>query len=212
MNWHRLMLGASMIVALSAVHGRLQAEEAAKTEAKTDDKKEPAKTVTVQPVGKLDEVLAEVKAAKAKILFLSVWSSGCGSCIDEMPALVSAYQKEIKDNKDVLMLGLSLDGSIFDKSEAISRSSTVATDKGLPYKNLVWTAELDALTDKWKVTSTPYNALISADGTLLEKFPLPQDEEGARAMIKKKIAAAFEKLKADVAKSAAPAPEEKEKK
>jgi cytochrome c-type biogenesis protein len=215
MSCHRLLLCLSMIASLLAAPSRLHAEEPAKTEVKTEDKKEPpAKSVTVQPVGKLDEVLAEVKAAKAKMLFLNVWSSGCGSCIEEMPALVNAYQKDFKDNKEVLMLGLSLDGSIFDKAEAVSRASTVATDKGLPYKNLVWTSELDALTDKWKVSSTPYNALISPDGTLLEKMELlPQDAEKAREVIRQKVDAALEKLrKTEETKSAAPAPDEKEKK
>lgn len=213
-KWQRLLLSAALSASLFAAPLRLVAEDAPKTEAKTDDKKEdkkesPAKPAAVQAVGKLEDILAEVKAAKAKVLFLNVWSSGCGSCIEEMPALVNAYKKDLQDSKDVVMLGLSLDGSIFDKPEAIERTSTVVIDKGLPYKNLVWTSDLDALTDKWKVSTTPYNALIAADGTLLEKFELPQDMTEVREVIRKKIVAAFEKLKAGAEKTSAPAETEK---
>lgn len=153
----------------------------------------------IEVIEKAVELTNAIKAANARLVLINGWGSTCGPCLEEMPMLSNLVLKDLKDQKDVVVLGLSLDGSLFDRADAIAKSAEVVKEKGLPYKNYVWVGELDPLVEIFKIASTPYNAIFKGDGTLLEVLKLPHEPEKARKVLKEKLKEALKKLDAESA-------------
>jgi len=189
----RIIVSASFCcVMLSAVLAAAEEKSGAGAEAKTEKP-------IIEVIEKAVELTNAIKAANARLVLVNGWGSTCGPCLEEMPMLANLVLKDLKDPKDIAVLGLSLDGSLFDRADAIAKSAEVVKEKGLPYKNYVWVGELDPLVETFKIASTPYNAIFKGDGTLLEVLKLPHEPEKARKVLKEKLKEALKKLDAEPA-------------
>ena len=96
-------------------------------------------------------------------------------------------------------VGLSLDGTSYEKTEALGRTGSIVEREGLPYRTLVWSGELDPLSEKLKVLATPYNELLAADGKILGEFEIPEGKDAGEKKVKEELLAALKKLGADPA-------------
>lgn len=99
---------------------------------------------------------------KGKFVFLDFWSTTCGPCIFELPALREAYEA-FKDQPNFVMLALSLD----DDWEAIRRFKR---KQSMPWQHVrVGPFGTSPVLDDYGVYGIPENYLISPDGIVLQK-------------------------------------------
>ncbi len=111
------------------------------------------------PDGKELSALAEV--AKNKITIIDFWAKWCNPCCDEMPFMVSLYEK-YKD-KGVGILGVSLDT---DKE---------SWTKGIAEMNMTWpqVSELkgwkSSVVELYQVNAIPYTVIVDQEGKILDK-------------------------------------------
>lgn len=151
---------------------------------------------SVQPlksVGKIDDLLAEVKSTKPKIILLNFWGIACSPCIAEMPTLNKASEK-FKNNPDVVFIGVCVPEEGIEKEKIVSGATTVVEKRKVTYRNLIWTGTGDALLEKFDINGTPYTTLLSADGKVLGELKIPLDREKAVELIEKSILKALENV------------------
>ena len=111
------------------------------------------------PSGEQLSAMSEV--AKHKVTILDFWASWCGPCCEEMPNMVSLYEK-YKD-KGLGILGISLDN---DKDKWM---------EGVAAMNMTWTQVSDLNgwqtqpVELFQVRAIPYMVIVDRQGTILEK-------------------------------------------
>ena len=72
-----------------------------------------------------------------KLTMLNIWETTCGACISEMPELIN-LSKEFEE-KGVQIVGLVYDATTED---LIAEAKDIVDDLGIPYTNIVPTAEM----------------------------------------------------------------------
>ena len=94
---------------------------------------------------------------KHKILFINVWYSGCGPCIEETPELKEIYRKYKK--KGLEIISVSTDTSISAWKEAVKKLDVpwihVIIERGSMFPQ------------DYAVMGVPHGILIGEDGTIL---------------------------------------------
>lgn len=111
------------------------------------------------PGGEQLSALAEV--AKNKVTILDFWASWCGPCCEEMPNMVSLYEKY--HDKGLGILGISLDN---DKDK---------WQEGIASMNMTWTQVGDMNgwntppVELFQVRAIPFMVIVDQKGTILEK-------------------------------------------
>ncbi len=111
------------------------------------------------PAGQELSALAEV--AKNKVTVIDFWASWCKPCCDEMPNMVSLYEK-YKD-KGLGILGVSLDT---DKEAWV---------KGINDMNMKWAQVGDmqgwktGVVELYQVNAIPFVVVVDQQGTILQK-------------------------------------------
>jgi hypothetical protein len=133
---------------------------------------------------KVDELTRQARPGGAKIIVLNVWGQTCSRCLLEMPTIIRAVAA-LKDNSDVAFVGLCIPDDDPAKNKAtVSACSKIAEKKQLNYPNFIWSGDADPLTNKFNITGTPYNCLMSANGKVLTELDIPEgDKEKAYAYV-----------------------------
>lgn len=107
------------------------------------------------------ELSALSEVAKNKITVIDFWAKWCNPCCDEMPFMVSLYEK-YKD-KGLGILGVSLDT---DKDSWM---------KGITDLHITWPQVSDLkgwkspVVDLYQVNAIPYTVIVDQKGTILDK-------------------------------------------
>ena len=94
---------------------------------------------------------------KHKILFINVWYSGCGPCIEETPELKEIYRKYKK--KGLEIISVSTDTSISAWKEAVKKLD-------VPWIHVI-IERRSMFSQDYAVMGVPHGILIGEDGTIL---------------------------------------------
>lgn len=111
------------------------------------------------PDGEQLSALAEV--AKSKVTILDFWASWCGPCCEEMPSMVSLYEKY--QGKGLGILGISLDMEKDNWKEGIAKMGMTWTQVGDMNGWNTLPVEL------FQVKAIPFMVIVDHTGTILEK-------------------------------------------
>jgi len=125
------------------------------------------------------------------IVLVNVWAVTCSHCMDELTLLSKFSRGQFKDSKELGFMSVCLaDLSLRDFR---ARYAAVLSKKNIPYTSFVWSGELSSLQKELQLEATPYTALFSSAGRLLEVLEFPrgeqQSEEAIRNAVKKVLAA-----------------------
>lgn len=145
-----------------------------------------AASAEVTPAKSIDDLTLAVKETKAKVVWLNIWATECSPCMAEMPVLAS-LAKKYKNNADVAFVGICLPSESAVKRGAKTAAATIIEKKGLPYRNLLWLGTAEALQTKFNITGTPYNAVLTLDGKVLDEVDVPGNEAKAAEVIEQAI-------------------------
>lgn len=106
----------------------------------------------------LSDRLLSLEQYRGKVVLLDFWATWCGTCIGEVPNIVSAYKKYKAQGFDIV--GISLDE---DRSKLLS---FIQTNK-MPWRQVFdghgWNS---LISTRYKVRSIPFTLLIGRDGKI----------------------------------------------
>ena len=118
---------------------------------------------------------------KGKVVLVNFWATTCVSCVKEMPALASTYQKYQGQGFETVAVAMSYDQPSWVLNFAQSRQ--------LPFKvALDNTGELAKNWGEVKLTPTTY--LVDKQGKIVKRFVGEPDFTALHALIEKLLAAA----------------------
>ncbi|NAS30190.1 redoxin domain-containing protein [Flavobacteriaceae bacterium R38] len=118
---------------------------------------------------------------KGKWLLIDFWSTGCGPCIKEFPALAEFYRK----NRDTInVIAVSVDNK-FKRYRASAKKYKIEVPHyfgGYTYSNPIFNLNIKQFKKEDGAlnfrTTTPQYVLISPDGEIINKdFPKPSSKE-----------------------------------
>lgn len=142
------------------------------------------------PMKDLEQFKKACGAVGAPIVLVNVWAVTCSHCMDELTLLSKFSRGQFKDSKELGFMSVCLaDLSMQDFN---ARYAAILSKKNIPYTSFVWSGELSSLQKELQIEGTPYTALFSRAGRLLEVLELPrgeqQSEEALRNAVTKALA------------------------
>lgn len=127
----------------------------------------------------IDGATATTADLKGKVALVNFWATTCVSCVKEMPALVSTYNKYKDQGFDTVAVAMSYDPPAWVLNFAQSRQ--------LPFKvALDNTGEIARSWGEVKLTPTTY--LLDKQGNIVKRFVGEPDFVALHALIEKLLA------------------------
>lgn len=127
----------------------------------------------------IDGATATTADLKGKVALVNFWATTCVSCVKEMPALVSTYNKYKDQGFDTVAVAMSYDPPAWVLNFAQSRQ--------LPFKvALDNTGEIAQSWGEVKLTPTTY--LLDKQGNIVKRFVGEPDFVALHALIEKLLA------------------------
>lgn len=124
-----------------------------------------------------NESKVSYKEFKGKWLLIDFWSTGCGPCIKEFPALAKFYEKN-KEKINVIAVSVDNGFKRYKKSAKRYKIGVPHYFGGYTYKNPLFNLNIKTYkkedgTYKF-ITTTPQYVLINPEGKIIDKdFPKP---------------------------------------
>ena len=138
-------------------------------------KREPAPAATFNT---LKGEQLSTSSLRGKVVLVNFWATSCGSCIAEMPQMVSTFNKYREQGFELVAVAMSYDPPQYVQNYAETRS--------LPF-----TVALDSNGSNAKafgdVQLTPTAFLIDKDGNIMKRFVGVPDEAGLHRLIEKAL-------------------------
>lgn len=129
----------------------------------------------------LDGSTISTAELKGKVVLLNFWATTCVSCVKEMPALASTYQKYQSQGFETVAVAMSYDQPSWVLNFAQSRR--------LPFK--VALDNTGELAKNWgEVRLTPTTYLLDKQGKIVKRFVGEPDFTALHDLIEKLLAAA----------------------
>ncbi len=135
----------------------------------------PAFNFTIQDFEGNDVSLSDFAG---KVVYIDVWSLGCGPCIKEIP-FAKELHKEFENRDDLVFLSISLDNRYKDHAWKYIKK------KEMPGVHLLASLEKDKqLRKEYMYSGIPYYALIGRDGNfIVPDMSRPSDEKTKQRLI-----------------------------
>lgn len=128
------------------------------------------KEVKIKQVG-VEELKSILESKKGKVVLLNFWAIWCGYCVEEIPALISLYDK-YKDD------GLEIIGVSFDRN-GVEALPWFIKKHGINYPIYLSTGVIDRtyeISKKYKIYGFPLSILYDRDGKQVERIPGARSE------------------------------------
>jgi thiol-disulfide isomerase/thioredoxin len=110
---------------------------------------------------KSDGTIANLTDFKGRIVYIDVWATWCGPCVEEIPHSIE-LQKYFKNDPNIIFLNVSVDRDI----EAWRRKIEIEKSWGGVHVNLK-RVQVDSLGFNYGITGYPTYILIDKDGKIL---------------------------------------------
>lgn len=125
------------------------------------------------------------------LVLVNVWAVNCSHCIDELTLLSKFSREQFKASKQLGFLSVCLSDP--SRQDFNARYAAILEKKKISYPSFVWSGDLTNLQKEFQLDATPYTALFSSSGRLLEVLELPrgeqQSEDALRNAVKRALAA-----------------------
>lgn len=149
-----------------------------------------AEPATAQLKG-LEQFKKACAAVGTPVVLVNVWAVNCSHCMDELSVLSTFAREQFKDSGELGFLSVCLADD--SQPDFNTRYAAVLNRKKLTYATYVWSGDLTVLQKELRLDATPYTALFSSSGRLLDVLELPrgvkQAEEALRSALKKAASA-----------------------
>lgn len=154
-----LCISLLLCLALSACKG--------KKEAGVEEKGPPEKGMASVDITMrdLEGKAISLSQFKGKVVILNFWATWCPPCREEMPSLDALYQK-FKENKDIVMLPVSIDENADTVREFMKRNNYSMPAYHDPNKDAG---------SAYGITGVPETFFIDKNGVISEKIIGPVD-------------------------------------
>lgn len=131
----------------------------------------------------IDGEAIRLESLRGKIVLLNFWSTGCGPCIAEMPALIQFQSRHVGK---VVVIGINVDSVEDDDAPGPSEDPTpkvvaMARAKGLTYPVIV--DRKGAIVGPYDGSGVPLNVLIDSEGKIRRRFVGPRSVEVLEQML-----------------------------
>jgi peroxiredoxin len=121
-------------------------------------KKEAAPTVTFKTIGGEEISTASLQG---KVVLINFWATSCGPCKEEMPQLITTYNKYKDSGVELVAVAMH-----YDPAQQVQR---YAQEHALPFKVAV-DVDGKVATAFGEVTLTPTTFLIDKQGQIIKRF------------------------------------------
>lgn len=137
----------------------------------------------------LDQFKKACGAVGTPIVLVNVWAVNCSHCMDELTLLSKFSSGHFKDSKEIGFMSVCLaDLALRDFS---ARYAAILEKKNIRYTSFVWSGELAILQKELQIEATPYTALFSSAGRLLDVLELPRGEQQSEDALRNAVKSAL---------------------
>lgn len=124
---------------------------------------------------KVDGTVVNLTDFKGRIVYVDVWATWCGPCLEEIPESVK-LQDSFKNNKDIIFLNVSVDKDVQAWKNKVAKEENW---KGV-HINLT-EEEKERLTKNYRIAGYPKYFLIDKNGNIVtNKAPRPSSKDVLR--------------------------------
>ncbi len=102
-----------------------------------------------------------MKDLHGKPVLITFWATSCGSCVKEIPHLVTLYEKFHRQGLEIIAIAMAYDPP--------NRVVAMTNESNLPYK-VVLDVTSEHARAFGRVWATPTSLLIGTDGTVTKRF------------------------------------------
>ena len=119
--------------------------------------------------GGIEAIDSVLTANRGQWVLLNVWATWCRPCVAEMPDLV-AFAETMAD-RPLTVLGISTDYFTDDDTTAIRKVTEFLHRYSVPYPNLVFIGDMDALTERLQLSGAiPTTILFDPQGKPAQQY------------------------------------------
>jgi peroxiredoxin len=127
----------------------------------------------------LDGSQSSTQALKGKVTLVNFWATTCTSCVQEMPALVSTYQKFKDRGFETVAVAMAYDPPAYVVNFAQTRQ--------LPFKVAI--DNTGAAAKAWgEIRLTPTTFIVNKQGQIVKRYVGPPDFEALHQLLDKLLA------------------------
>lgn len=127
----------------------------------------------------LDGSQSSTQALKGKVTLVNFWATTCTSCVQEMPELVSTYQKFKDRGFETVAVAMAYDPPAYVVNFAQTRQ--------LPFKVAI--DNTGAVAKAWgEIRLTPTTFIVNKQGQIVKRYVGPPDFEALHQLLDKLLA------------------------
>ncbi|GAB4090940.1 TlpA family protein disulfide reductase [Hydrogenophaga soli] len=127
----------------------------------------------------LDGSQSSTQALKGKVTLVNFWATTCTSCVQEMPELVSTYQKFKDRGFETVAVAMAYDPPAYVVNFAQTRQ--------LPFKVAI--DNTGAVAKAWgEIRLTPTTFIVNKQGQIVKRYVGPPDFEALHHLLDKLLA------------------------
>lgn len=111
---------------------------------------------------------------RGKVVLLNIWATWCPPCVKEIPDLNEVHHAY--KNRDVIVLGVSVDASAEDVRQALKGKIKVDYP--------VWHADADFIR-RFQIRSIPHTMIVNKEGVIVEEMMGIQSRDAFESALRK---------------------------